>query len=528
MQKTTLALVLLFSIGAAVPASHAQPGDSVVILTTESGRITIELFPVDAPNHADNFTELAQSGFYDGTLFHRIIPGFMIQGGDPLTARGESTIGQWGTGGPDHAVAEEFNDIKHVRGIVSMARSQDPDSAGSQFFIVHADSPHLDGQYTAFGRMVTQESFDTLDRIASLETANTKPVDWTKTRIISADVVPKSEVPEILELGGPARLSSPAVTPEEQLYENKRLGIEFSGPVGWLIQEPQKTGPNVPDVVAVTSGATIINPSISVTIAFADGKSLDQRMDERRELMRPAIESGQLTITSEESSELHGRDVYAINAIGTYGGGEAEEVQFREITFLENDKFYAITYTTAASEFEQHFRDYSTVLETFKAGGTGSAAAASQENETNPDDSGCLIATAAYGSEMAPQVQLLREVRDNAVLATQSGSAFMAGFNQLYYSFSPTVADWERQNPVFKEAVRAAIAPLLATLSILNHAGIDSEPEMLGYGLGIIAMNVGIYLAAPAVIVHRILRRQTTRRRPPRQEPCTPSRRPSS
>jgi len=125
---------------------------------------------------------------------------------------------------------------------------------------------------------------------------------------------------------------------------------------------------------------------------------------------------------------------------------------------------------------------------------------------SNPDDNGCLIATAAYGSEMAPQVQLLREVRDSTVLATQSGSAFMAGFNQLYYSFSPTVADWERQNPAFKEAVRAAITPLLATLSVLNHAGIDSEPEMLGYGLGIIAMNVGMYLAAPAVVIWKLKR----------------------
>jgi len=108
---------------------------------------------------------------------------------------------------------------------------------------------------------------------------------------------------------------------------------------------------------------------------------------------------------------------------------------------------------------------------------------------------------------MAPQVQLLREVRDSTVLATQSGSAFMAGFNQFYYSFSPTVADWERQNPVFKEAVRAAITPLLSTLSVLNHAGIDSEPEMLGYGLGIIAMNVGIYLgpAAGLVLVKRLV-----------------------
>jgi len=125
----------------------------------------------------------------------------------------------------------------------------------------------------------------------------------------------------------------------------------------------------------------------------------------------------------------------------------------------------------------------------------------------NPDDNGCLIATAAHGSETAPQVQLLREVRDNTVLATKSGSAFMAGFNQFYYSFSPTVADWERQNPVFKGAVRVAITPLLSTLALLNHVEIDSEPEMLVYGLGIIAMNVGMYLALPAIVIWKLGRR---------------------
>jgi titin len=117
---------------------------------------------------------------------------------------------------------------------------------------------------------------------------------------------------------------------------------------------------------------------------------------------------------------------------------------------------------------------------------------------------GCLIATAAYGSEISPQVQLLREIRDNKVLTTESGSSFMAGFNSFYYSFSPTIADWERQNPVFKEAVKLGITPLLASLSILNHVDIDSEYEMLGYGIGIIVMNVGMYFVAPAMILYRL------------------------
>jgi len=123
------------------------------------------------------------------------------------------------------------------------------------------------------------------------------------------------------------------------------------------------------------------------------------------------------------------------------------------------------------------------------------------EVDTSSGGGGCLIATAAYGSEMSPQVQLLREIRDNKVLSTESGHSFMTGFNTFYYSFSPTIADLERENPAFKEAVKVTITPLLATLSILNHVDIDSEQEMLGYGIGIILMNIGMYFVAPVIVI---------------------------
>ena len=121
---------------------------------------------------------------------------------------------------------------------------------------------------------------------------------------------------------------------------------------------------------------------------------------------------------------------------------------------------------------------------------------------------GCLIATAAFGSEMAPQVQFLREIRDNTVLQTESGTSFMTGFNQFYYSFSPVVADYERENPAFKEAVKIAITPMLTSLAILNYVDIDSEEEMLGYGVGIILLNIGMYFVAPAVIIFKIRNRK--------------------
>jgi len=120
---------------------------------------------------------------------------------------------------------------------------------------------------------------------------------------------------------------------------------------------------------------------------------------------------------------------------------------------------------------------------------------------------GCLIATATFGSELAPQVQFLREIRDNTVMSTSSGASFMAGFNAIYYSFSPAVADLERQSPIFKEVVKVAITPLLSTLSLLNYVEIDSESEMLGYGIGIILLNIGMYFVAPAIIILKLKNR---------------------
>ena len=123
--------------------------------------------------------------------------------------------------------------------------------------------------------------------------------------------------------------------------------------------------------------------------------------------------------------------------------------------------------------------------------------------ETN-QGGGCLIATAAFGSEMAPQVQFLRELRDNTVLQTESGTSFMAGFNQFYYSFSPYIADYERENPAFKETVKLALTPLLTSLTLLQYVDIDSESEMLGYGIGVILLNIGMYFVTPAVLVMKI------------------------
>ena len=160
---------------------------------------------------------------------------------------------------------------------------------------------------------------------------------------------------------------------------------------------------------------------------------------------------------------------------------------------VESESKQSVTETPAVESVDEEpefILDEEPVMEESKSGG------------------GCLIATATFGSEMAPQVQFLREIRDNTVLQTESGVSFMAGFNQFYYSFSPVIADYERENPVFKEVVKLTITPLLTSLTILNYVDIDTEGEMLGYGIGVILLNIGMYFIAPAAILFKIKNRK--------------------
>jgi peptidyl-prolyl cis-trans isomerase B (cyclophilin B) len=145
------------------PVQVGEMKTARAVIHTRFGDVRLRFFPEVAPNHVNNFLELAREGFYNGTTFHRVIPGFMIQGGDPLTR--EMDRSKHGAGGPDYRLKAEFSDRPHQRGALSMARSAHPDSAGSQFFICVADAPHLDGQYTVFGEVV--EGMDVVDQIAA-------------------------------------------------------------------------------------------------------------------------------------------------------------------------------------------------------------------------------------------------------------------------------------------------------------------------------------------------------------------------
>ena len=488
--------VLLLLVGFGNQAL-AQDDEKLVILETNLGTIVIEFFTEDAPNHVDNFIGLVESGFYDGTLFHRIIPGFMIQGGDPNTIDGDPNT--WGTGGPAELLNAEFNTIKHNRGIVSMARSADPNSAGSQFFIVHKDSNFLDEQYTVFGRIATEESFETLDKIASVETGDRDiPINTEPVKITKATTTERSNLQNILELSEPERTQS-AVTPStgNQKFESIEHGVRLSMPEGWLLQEPEKTQENSPDVVAVGPKIGLMNPVISLTVEQNNEKTFDDLISEKAETLTEVIESGNLKIISQEKTTVNGNQVYVTNAEGTFSANaETYNVKFKELVIYDTEKIYTLAYSNGIDNFDSQLPRFEETIDSFELLNKDTS------NNEAVEGGGCLIATATYGSEMAPQVQLLREIRDNQLMNTNSGVSFMTGFNQFYYSFSPIIADYERENPAFKEMVKIGITPLLSSLSIMSHA--ESEGEVLGYGIGVILMNLGMYVGIPAIIIYKI------------------------
>jgi peptidyl-prolyl cis-trans isomerase B (cyclophilin B) len=195
---SVISSIALVSCGKAEPTNNPagnqtantnSTGEVAVINTTE-GTMVVAFWPDVAPNTVANFKKLANQGFYDGTCFHRVIKNFMIQGGDPLT-KDSSKEALWGTGDPGYKIKAEFNDRSHTRGVISMARSQDPDSAGSQFFICHGNPTFLDHQYTAFGKLIKGD--DVLEKIA---TTPTHPPDRPDKRVgvISIKIVPADSV----------------------------------------------------------------------------------------------------------------------------------------------------------------------------------------------------------------------------------------------------------------------------------------------------------------------------------------------
>ena len=506
---------------------------TAVLINTSEGSLMIELYPEDAPNTVNNFLKLIKSGYYDGIVFHRIIPSFMIQTGDPNTIGPDSNRDLWGQGGPGYTINEEFNTLQHDRGIVSMARSNHPDSAGSQFFIVHKDNNQLDAQYTVFGRLVPgTHSLAALDNIAKLPTnSKDQPIDASRATIISTSIIEGfsasgfsppdrnvSLIKKVKQSGG--------IT---ERYINTLHDIKFDLPYRWTVSdgggadlnltvEPTALEHNVqqaieisgftPQVLIGSEPRKLSEESAGVPTAFFSIKGGDD----------PKILNNYIF---ENDAGRKAHLVVSTQNIPT----PTETVQFKiaQLHFSNSDTTYSIIHINLTEWFRYEINSFEFTVKNFAVMFDGkiqpidfghhpvfeqvivdSRAKSAPEALPPARVGGCLIATATFGSEMAPQVQFLREIRDNTVLQTESGTNFMTGFNQFYYSFSPAVADYERENPVFKEAVKIALTPLLTSLTLLQYVDIDSEHEMLGYGISIILLNIGMYFIAPAVLITKI------------------------
>ena len=689
-----------------VAPSYSPSGDDLVaVLNTGSGQIVIEFFDEDAPKHVENFIALAENDWYETTLFHRIIKDFMIQGGDPNTKPVPgNTSDKWGTGDPGYSIDAEFNSIKHERGIVSMARSSDPNSAGSQFFIVHKDSTHLDEQYTVFGRLITSESYEILDKIANLQVnSRNQPYEGAMQQAVLFDVkiVSRSSIENVLTMDPPNRILG--FTPDHK-YIDEELNFSVTSPVGWGIIKPAKFDDNSPIYLASGPSKDGVKPQIYMNSKQLGEDGFKDFIDKRITTFHKLHDEGKLDLETENLTEFMGGHAYVVtlkqyinkdlvgnepyqaqlkqfifatsttvygityvnlesnypdhldllnefrysflvegetmqtlggvvigdsNFDGKYYNNEEKQFRFevpyrwepltvktgvgddgvgyyrlslepnalhvnyfkdgvqaryminiyettdhaftehttqmkniyhgyenegklsladeymgmtadghpvyfveylepyyiaedeyipihtREVTFANADFLYKITYTNHENNFTREISSYNYLLENFKFNFDGKMKSVDwgpniikynpvDDRDPSERGGGCLIATAAFGSEMSPQVQFLREIRDNTVLQTESGTLFMAGFNQFYYSFSPIIADYERENPVFKEAVKLTLTPLLTSLTLLQYTSIDSESEMLGYGIGIILLNIGMYFVAPAVLIMKI------------------------
>ena len=681
------------------PQYSPSGDDLVAVLKTGSGQIVIEFFDEDAPKHVENFIALTDNDWYKTTVFHRIIKDFMIQGGDPNTKpEPGNTSDNWGTGDPGYSIDAEFNSIKHERGIVSMARSSDPNSAGSQFFIVHKDSTHLDEQYTVFGRLITSESYETLDKIANLQVnSRNQPYEdaMQEAVLFGVKIVSRSSIENVLTMDPPNRIF---VEPEIK-FTNEEFNFSVTSPVSWSVIKPAKFDANSPIYLATGPSKDGVTPHIYMNVKELGEDGFKDFIDTRIASFHKLHNEGKLELTTEHLAQFMGGHAYVVtlkqyvnndlvdnepyqaqlkqflfatsttvygityvnlesnfadhidllnefrysflvegetiqnlsginvgdrNFDGKYYNNEEYQFRFempyrweplvskivvdgdtdhyklslepnplhvnyyrdgvqarysiniyetadqdfteystkmkntyrnyenegelsmvdeymgmttddhpvyfveygelyyitedeyipihtREVIFANADFLYKITYTNHETNFLREISSYNYLLENFRFSFDGKMKSVDWGPNIikyvpvgEPGGGGCLIATAAFGSEMAPQVQFLREIRDNTVLQTESGTSFMAGFNQFYYSFSPVIADYERENPVFKEAVKLTLTPLLTSLTLLQYTDIDSESEMLGYGIGVILLNIGMYFVAPAVLIMKI------------------------
>jgi peptidyl-prolyl cis-trans isomerase B (cyclophilin B) len=283
-----------------------------------------------------------------------------------------------------------------------------------------------------------------------------------------------------------------------QIFQSKELGISFSATEGWILQQPDQNIPGAPDIAVIGPKINGVNPVISLTIENVNDKKIDDLIKEKNNSLAEAVYENKLEIISQEKTKFN---EYQTEAIGNFEVDDALiKIKFLEVMILLEQKSYTFAYSNLLANYDDDILKFHESVDSFKILSEDDLLIKSSE-----EGGGCLIATATYGSELAPQVQQLRELRDNQLLQTESGAAFMSTFNDVYYSFSPIIADYERENPYFKEAVKIAITPMVSTLSLMENA--ESESEVLSIGISVIMLNLGMYFGVPAIVVVGIRKR---------------------
>jgi len=316
----------------------------------------------------------------------------------------------------------------------------------------------------------------------------------------------------------------PVVTeskPKSEIFVNDDLGFSFIPPKGWKESEfntqvgMDRTSLTLNVITSFSSPnfqGILGSDMIVMYMDLEQPIELEQEDEEAfmKELtdgfMKGLDQSGQGKITNsnlerfENSIKTNLEGIIKIDLDGIY----IERQIQADIWIFENGEAYYLMFVADPVDYDNFVSEFRTSADTvtFKPKPQTKTQTIQEEN-----GGGCLIATATYGSELAPQVQQLRELRDNKLLQTESGSAFMESFNDFYYSFSPIIGDYERENPIFKEAVKLAITPMISSLSILNYVDMDSEAEVLGYGISLILLNIGMYFVSPAAIVWQVKKR---------------------
>ena len=293
----------------------------------------------------------------------------------------------------------------------------------------------------------------------------------------------------------------PSLVHAESFY-NKNYHFKIDYPSKWIVIEPTKNDQQVivPIVTLLNKDDPSFPTNIHILTETVQNFTLSSYYDVNFLQIKEYFGPLGLEVQEQGNTTINDNPAFFIQygwTTQSYNNATLQLVA-KQYLLQKDDTFYVITYTQPQESSKVSLSQFEEIISTwqFLDKDTNNVTSSDQ-----PKKGGCLIATAAYGSEFAPQVQQLREVRDNVLYSTYSGSAFMTGFDSVYYTFSPTVADWEKENSFFKEAVKIAITPLVSTLSILNYIDIHSEAEMLAYGFGIILLNTAIYFGVPAFFI---------------------------